>query len=74
MPGERGFSDNESFGVPEDKMKQYPENLTVGNVAYYVAAPTLSYQLTYPRSTGFRFLWFLGCASRCIQPPTDALQ
>jgi len=32
----------------------YPDNLTAGNLAYFVAAPTLVYQTGYPRSPGTR--------------------
>ena len=32
----------------------YPANLTAGNLAYFIAAPTLVYQTGYPRSPGTR--------------------
>lgn len=32
----------------------YPQNLTVGNVAYFLAAPTLVYELNYPRTARVR--------------------
>ena len=37
----------------------YPANLTLGNLAYFVAAPTLCYQPSYPRSELFRGRWLL---------------
>ena len=50
-------------GVPPSKHLMYPENLTLGNGAYFLLAPTLVYQLTYPRSARFRSRWVLWCAS-----------
>ena len=29
----------------------YPSNVTLGNLLYFVAAPTLCYQTEYPRTT-----------------------
>ncbi|CAI5526138.1 unnamed protein product [Closterium sp. Naga37s-1] len=38
---------------------QYPLNLTVGNLCYFMAAPTLCYQLGYPRAPHVRKGWLL---------------
>jgi len=38
-PGERGTSEAHMPGVPHPLV--YPENLAVGNLAYFLAAPTL---------------------------------
>eukprot|EP00798_Chlamydomonas_sp_ICE-L_P001934 gene1934-33344_t len=55
MPGERG-----SPGTPDEwALLAYPYNLTVSNVAYFVAAPTLVYQVNYPRSPTIRKKWIL---------------
>jgi diacylglycerol O-acyltransferase 1 len=35
----------------------YPENITLGNLAYFFAVPTLSYQMEYPRSDRIRVRW-----------------
>jgi diacylglycerol O-acyltransferase 1 len=35
----------------------YPENITPGNLAYFIAVPTLSYQMEYPRSDRIRVRW-----------------
>lgn len=45
-PGERG-----SGQYPENVEQElrYPENIALGNLAYFLAAPTLCYQITYPR-------------------------
>ena len=37
----------------------YPHNLTTGNLYYFLAAPTLCYELNYPRSPRFRKWFFL---------------
>lgn len=36
---------------------EYPDNLTVQNIAYFMLAPTLCYQLSYPRSGPVRKGW-----------------
>lgn len=47
-----------------DQPLQYPENLTIGNMLYFLIAPTLTYQLTYPRTGRIRFKWL---GRRCIE-------
>ncbi|KAI7841389.1 hypothetical protein COHA_005007 [Chlorella ohadii] len=54
-PGERGGSDPPPEGV--DELLRYPENISLGNLAYFLAAPTLCYQPVYPRSKRFRARW-----------------
>ncbi len=49
-PGERGGSDPPPEGV--DELLRYPENISLGNLAYFLAAPTLCYQPVYPRRWG----------------------
>lgn len=56
-PGETG-SGSEPLAVETDDMV-YPLNLTINNLGYFLAAPTLCYQLSYPRSPRFRFRWVL---------------
>lgn len=46
-PGERGGSDPPPEGV--DELLRYPENISLGNLAYFLVAPTLCYQPVYPR-------------------------
>jgi len=41
----------------EINIKKYPDNLTIGNLLYFLFAPTLIYQLNYPRSPKIRYLW-----------------
>jgi len=38
---------------------QYPENLTLRNLGYFLAAPTLCYELSYPRFRRIRRRWLL---------------
>ncbi|KAL3140361.1 hypothetical protein ABBQ38_004622 [Trebouxia sp. C0009 RCD-2024] len=38
---------------------RYPESLALNNLVYFLAAPTLVYQVAYPRSTRFRIRWLL---------------
>ena len=59
LPGERGTTMAKMDGVPSSAHLKYPENLTLGNFAYFLAAPTLIYQMTYPLSTCFRRRWLL---------------
>jgi len=42
----------------------YPHNLTFTNMYYFIFAPTLIYQLNYPRSPRIRPLWL---AKRCLE-------
>lgn len=56
-PGERGSGQGlEGCG---DAPLQYPENLTLANLCYFVLVPTLCYQVNYPRNTRFRPRWLL---------------
>lgn len=58
-PGERGSGEAlEGIAHPV----AYPENITPGNLGYFLAAPTLCYQVAYPRSSRFRGRWLLRCA------------
>lgn len=55
--GERGTAEAVMPGAGRPLI--YPENLTAGNLAYFLAAPTLCYQMSYPRSSRFRLRWAL---------------
>ncbi|RWS05677.1 diacylglycerol O-acyltransferase 1-like protein, partial [Dinothrombium tinctorium] len=39
------------YTVPEDKSLTYPNNLTFSNMCYFIIAPTLCYDLHFPRSS-----------------------
>ena len=39
------------------KPKQWPENLTLSSVLYFVVVPTLCYQIEYPRARRIRRVW-----------------
>lgn len=41
-------------------MVVYPNNLTVKNLAYFFVAPTLCYQINYPRTKEIRWYWLTG--------------
>ena len=51
-PGE-DHSEEYVYAIP------YPANLSLGNLSYFVAAPTLCYQPSYPRSERFRGRWLI---------------
>ncbi|XP_069191146.1 diacylglycerol O-acyltransferase 1 isoform X2 [Procambarus clarkii] len=40
-------------------LKQYPDNLTLGDLYYFLAAPTLCYELNFPRSQRIRIRFLL---------------
>ena len=42
-----------------DERVGYPENLAVGNYAYFLFAPTLCYQISYPRNPSVRVSWLM---------------
>lgn len=46
--------------------QRYPDNLRVSHLAYFLAAPTLIYQLNYPRSPTIRRIWVLGKIGQLI--------
>lgn len=45
----------EILGINPDNIVCYPNNLTFQNLVYFMAAPTLCYQLNYPRSETIRW-------------------
>lgn len=47
-------TDESDSGVPEVTLTQYPDNLTVPDLYYFLAAPTLCYELNFPRSQRIR--------------------
>ncbi|KAH7619019.1 putative Diacylglycerol O-acyltransferase 1C [Nannochloris sp. 'desiccata'] len=58
LPGESG-SGMEPQGIEDDKVK-YPVSLmSVKKFIYFLLAPTLCYQLSYPRSPRIRLRWML---------------
>ena len=61
-PGERGSPDVPE-AIEEAGPLDYPENITVKNLAYFLVAPTLCYQPAYPRNTRFRVKWLLRWAA-----------
>lgn len=52
------------FIQEDSKPLAYPNNLTLKNMYYYIYAPTLIYQLNYPRSPRIRPIWL---AKRCLE-------
>ncbi len=56
-PGE-SLSGSEPLAVETNDMV-YPKNLTMSHFFYFLVAPTLCYQISYPRSPRFRFRWLL---------------
>ncbi|PSC71143.1 Diacylglycerol O-acyltransferase 1 [Micractinium conductrix] len=54
--GERGSG---AVPVGVEVELRYPENITLPHLAYFVAAPTLCYQISYPRSKVFRARWMV---------------
>lgn len=44
-----------SLEKEEKKGTQYPHNLTLSDMGYFMAAPTLCYQLSYPRTPAVRW-------------------
>jgi diacylglycerol O-acyltransferase-1 len=50
----------EVLGIPKEQLVTYPNNLTVKDMAYFLLAPTLCYQMNYPRSPTIRWYWLTG--------------
>lgn len=46
-------------GIEAKDTVAYPQNLTVSNLTYFLMAPTLCYQLNYPRSPRIRWMYVL---------------
>ena len=53
---DRTEMDSGSNGVPISKLVHYPDNLNVFDLYYYLMAPTLCYELNFPRSDRMR-IW-----------------
>jgi diacylglycerol O-acyltransferase-1 len=53
-------------GVDAGELIVYPNNLTVSNLAYFLAAPTLCYQLNYPRSPRIRWGYVLNKLAQLV--------
>lgn len=47
-----------SAGSNENQEISYPDNLTIGNIYYFYGAPTVCYELNYPRSPRIRKAYF----------------
>eukprot|EP01121_Diplochlamys_sp_Union-15-3_P012857 TRINITY_DN3908_c0_g4_i1.p1 TRINITY_DN3908_c0_g4~~TRINITY_DN3908_c0_g4_i1.p1 ORF type:complete len:474 (-),score=22.05 TRINITY_DN3908_c0_g4_i1:58-1479(-) len=43
---------------------EYPDNLTLRNMYFFIVAPTLVYQLNYPQTKKIRWFWLAG---KCFQ-------
>jgi hypothetical protein len=39
------------------QLVQYPDNLNLNDLCYYIFAPTLCYELNFPRTTRIRKRW-----------------
>jgi len=50
----------------EEPFVQYPRNLTVSHIAYFCIAPTLCYQLNYPRSPSIRARYLVTIVGRLV--------
>uniref|UniRef100_A0A6B2L5C6 diacylglycerol O-acyltransferase n=1 Tax=Arcella intermedia TaxID=1963864 RepID=A0A6B2L5C6_9EUKA len=46
--------------VDNGELVQYPLNLTIHNMYYFIMAPTLVYQMNYPRTAKIRWYWLMG--------------
>ena len=57
--GERLSSDEDSEGEKKSQLLKYPDNLTVTNLYYFCLAPTLCYELNYPKTCRVRKLFLM---------------
>jgi len=46
--------------LENDVLVSYPNNLTQSNLYYFLCAPTLVYQMNYPRTPKIRWYWLIG--------------
>ncbi|KAG0602480.1 hypothetical protein M758_10G017000 [Ceratodon purpureus] len=61
------LKDGEKPDIPQHAENvEYPDNLTIKNIAYFMLAPTLCYQLSYPRSETVRKGWVLRQAGKLV--------
>jgi diacylglycerol O-acyltransferase 1 len=49
--------DDQLSGPTIQPTLMYPENITLANLNYFIAVPTLCYQMEYPRSERIRGRW-----------------
>jgi diacylglycerol O-acyltransferase-1 len=52
--------------IPGAMGLRYPENITIGNLYYFIAAPTLCYQMEYPRTSHIRWGHLAALALRSL--------
>lgn len=48
------FNSNKLNGHAAQSLVQYPDNLKIGDIYYFVFAPTLCYELNFPRAQRIR--------------------
>eukprot|EP01122_Echinamoeba_exundans_P010990 TRINITY_DN422_c0_g1_i3.p1 TRINITY_DN422_c0_g1~~TRINITY_DN422_c0_g1_i3.p1 ORF type:complete len:375 (+),score=51.26 TRINITY_DN422_c0_g1_i3:579-1703(+) len=53
-------------GVKREELVLYPNNLTLTDLLYFMVAPTLCYQMNYPRTPAIRWYWLLGKVGQMI--------
>ncbi|KAJ9057755.1 hypothetical protein DSO57_1019542 [Entomophthora muscae] len=61
----RAYFANNGDKVPANSV-DYPNNLTVSNYYYFIVAPTLCYQISYPRSEKIRIGFVMKRLSECF--------
>ncbi|KAL6078071.1 O-acyltransferase [Balamuthia mandrillaris] len=60
------FPNSDNFVVHKDKHSRYPENVSLSNLMYFLAAPTLCYQPHYPRTSKIRWLYVGSLFARLV--------
>lgn len=66
-----GSPSSHTFGGGDGKnpeMLTYPQNLTYSNIYYFVAAPTLCYEINFPRSERIRKSFLIRRLTEMVKP------
>jgi diacylglycerol O-acyltransferase-1 len=53
-------------GPKKDGFVHYPDNITPGNILYFFCAPTLIYDLNYPRTSRIRYGYIFKCLVKLV--------
>ena len=61
------LSSDEECGKGQKSLLKYPDNLTVANLYYFCLAPTLCYELNYPKTCRIRKFFLM--RRICEVPP-----
>lgn len=59
--------DEDSLEIPKEKLLvEYPNNITIKDIAYFISVPTLCYEANFPRTSRIRKRFLIKRAIECL--------